>query len=95
VAPAAIGEAASGAGAALAGTRHPAAAELLGIGQWLLNASGSVLAPSLARHVAAAVEIAGSTPPPPSWSAELAFARVVQLVGKDRSEVRPQTARAQ
>ena len=78
--PAAIGEAACGAGAALVALDHPSAPELLSLGEWLVRSDGQELPPTLADAVAKAVASVGTTPPPEDWTPDLAMARVVQLV---------------
>ena len=83
VVPAALGEAAVGAGtarAALPDADGSEVAELLGLGQWLLDQAGYVLPPSLAAPVAGAVARTGSTTPPPGWTDDDAVARIAQLV---------------
>ena len=59
---------------------RPGAAELIGQGEWLLAADGNVLPPSLAAHVQAAVDAGGVRAVPDGWTAELAGARVTQLL---------------
>ncbi len=66
-------------------------AELLGLGQWLLDEAGYVLPPSLAAPVAAAVARAGEPTPPPGWTEDDAMARIARLVGVPDAG-RPQTA---
>ena len=90
--PAALGEAAVGAGtarAALPDADAPEVAELLGLGQWLLDQAGYVLPPSLAARVAGAVARTGSAAPPPGWTEDDALARIARLVGVP-DEGRPQ-----
>ncbi|HYN65484.1 MAG TPA: BTAD domain-containing putative transcriptional regulator [Ornithinibacter sp.] len=78
--PKALGEAACGAGAALAALGHPDAPEVLGLGVWLHTDAGQTLPPSLERHVRRATDAVGSTDPPAGWTPDLAVARVTQLV---------------
>ena len=59
---------------------RPGAAELLGQGEWLLAADGNVLPPSLAAHAQAAADEGGVRAVPDDWTAELAGARVTQLL---------------
>ena len=80
VTPGATGESAVGAAAAMTALGRPGAAELLGQGEWLLAADGNVLPPSLAAHVRAAVDAGGVRAVPEGWTAELAGARVTQLL---------------
>ena len=80
VTPGATGESAVGAAAAMTALGRPGAAELLGQGEWLLAADGNVLPPSLAAHVRAAVDAGGVRAVPDGWTAELAGARVTQLL---------------
>ena len=97
VVPAALGEAAVGAGtarAALPDADSPEGgsevAELLGLGQWLLDEAGYVLPPSLAKPVAAAVARTGSASPPPGWTEDDAVARIA---ARRRSGRRPSASR--
>jgi predicted ATPase/DNA-binding SARP family transcriptional activator len=76
----AIGEAAAGAGAALAHVNAATASELLGLGDLLLRADEMELPPGLAGLVTAAEAACGSLTPPDDWTPELAAARVTQLV---------------
>ncbi len=78
--PNALGEAACGAGAAMAGLGHPAAAAVLGLGVWLHTDAGQALPPALERHVRRATDAVGCTDPPRGWTPDLAVARVTQLV---------------
>ena len=80
VTPGATGESAVGAAAAMTALGRPGAAELLGQGEWLLAADGNVLPPSFAAHVRAAVDAGGVRAVPEGWTAELAGARVTQLL---------------
>ncbi len=79
----ALGEAACGAGAALASLGHPAAPEVLGLGVWLHTYAGQALPPALDEHVRRATDAVGIEPPPTRWDADLAVARVTQLVRAD------------
>ena len=76
----AVGEAACGAGAALASLGHPAAPEVLGLGVWLHTDAGQALPPALDDQVRRATDAVGIEPPPSGWDADLAVARVAQLV---------------
>ena len=76
----ALGEAACGAGAAMALLDHPAAPEVLGLGVWLHTRAGQALPPALDRHVRRATDAVGSVDPPAAWTADLGVARVTQLV---------------
>ena len=80
VTPAAMGESAVGAAAAMSALGRDGAAELLGHGRWLLAEDDNVLPPSLAAHVQVAVDAAGVVAPPAGWTVELATARVTQLL---------------
>ncbi|WP_245617080.1 ATP-binding protein [Knoellia subterranea] len=79
-APGTVGEAACGAGCALAGSDAERAGELLGLGDFLLASSGQELPPALAAMVAEAVVSVDRTAPPPDWDVDLAIGRVGQLV---------------
>ena len=76
----ALGEAACGAGAALAALGRPDAPEVLGLGVWLHTEAGQALPPALDEHVRRATDAVGSAAPPAGWTPDLAVARVVQLV---------------
>ncbi len=76
----ALGEAACGAGAALAFLGHPAGREVLGLGVWLLDQAGQALPPALDDHVRRATDTVGIESPPNGWDADLAVARITQLV---------------
>ena len=76
----ALGEAACGAGAALASLGHPDAREVLGLGVWLHTHAGQALPPALDDHVRRATDTLGAEPFPSGWDADLAVARVTQLV---------------
>ena len=76
----ALGEAACGAGAAMAALGHPGAAEVLGLGIWLHAQAGQALPPALDGYVREAVATVGRSEPPEPWTPELAVARVTQLV---------------
>ena len=76
----ALGEAACGAGAAMAALGHPDAAEVLGLGVWLHTDAGQALPPALEGQVRRATDAVGSSGPPPGWTPDLAVARVTQLV---------------
>jgi predicted ATPase/DNA-binding SARP family transcriptional activator len=80
VTPGATGESAVGAAAAMTALGRPGAAELRGQGEWLLAADGNVLPPSLAAHAQAAADEGGVRAVPDGWTAELAGARVAQLL---------------
>lgn len=75
-----IGEAASGAGAALAVLGRADAPEMLGLGQHLLDVSHQELPPTLAALVTHATSLAGVTTPPPDWDVDLVVTRIGQLV---------------
>ena len=86
----ALGEAACGAGAAMAALGHPDAAEVLGLGVWLHTDAGQALPPALEGHVRRAADAVGSSAPPSGWTPDLAVARVTQLVrGPERRRVSP------
>lgn len=78
---AAMGECCVGIGAAAAQRNPLVAAELLGLGTWLLEREVSILPPSLAAHAERAGATLDAWRPPSSWTSELAVARAVQLVG--------------
>jgi hypothetical protein len=80
VTPAAMGESAVGAATAMTALGRGGAAELLGLGQWLLAQDDNVLPPSLAAYVQSALDAAGVVEPPADWTVELATARVTQLL---------------
>ncbi len=80
-APGAVGEAAAGAGAAASALGSRTAAELLGLGTWLLDRHDQELPPALGRHVDTAVAATGRTEPPEDWTDDLACQRVSTLVG--------------
>jgi predicted ATPase len=80
VGPTSLGEAAAGAGAALADLGDPRAAELLTLGTWLHGGAGQTLPPALDAHVRRAVDRVGPLEPPTGWTPDLAAARAVQLV---------------
>jgi hypothetical protein len=76
----ALGEAAAGAGAALAALGRPDAREVLGLGVWLHTDAGQALPPALDDNVRRAIDAVGAASPPVGWTADLAVARVIQLV---------------
>ena len=80
VTPGAIGEAAAGAGVALAMLGSADAPELLGLGALLLRVDGMELPPGLAELVDNALPAHQVVTPPADWATELAASRVVQLV---------------
>jgi hypothetical protein len=65
---------------------RPAAPGMLGLGRWLLRSAGQVLPPALARHVERAEAQVPVEVPPAGWTADLAAARVADLVRSQAQE---------
>lgn len=75
-----VGQAAVGIGAALAARGETGAAELIGVGQWLLAHEGQELPPTLSGFVREATVALSPVVPPADWTVDLALAHVGQLV---------------
>lgn len=75
-----VAEASLGAAAALGALGHVGAAELLGLGRYLLVATGQELPPTFEEPVAAAERAHGALVPPDGWDAALVVDRARRLV---------------
>lgn len=81
VSASAMGECCIGMAAALAYSHPRPAAELLGLGHWLLDHEETALPPTLAAHDARVTGLVEATPPSRTSTADLVMTRVQQIVG--------------